>query len=137
MLCDSCLSIFNCNRVQGGKVLQTGFHVVRLRGVQLSGRAGCALCAQLYRKLKCSIVPANEPEEDFWLTKYYLYYRIIEHGVSSDNFNLSFRLSTECPAEDAITEGPARDTIICTHEFQIASFDSNYKPLIWLSSVES
>jgi hypothetical protein len=137
MLCDSCLSIFNCNRVQRRKVLQTGFHVVRLLGVQLSGRTGCGLCAQLYRKLKCSIVPENESEEDFWLTKYHLYYRIIELGSSSDHFYLSFRLSTECLAEDAALEGPARDTIICTHEFQIVSFDSNYKPLIWLSSVES
>lgn len=137
MLCGSCLSIFNCNRVQGGKVLETGFHVVCLRDVKRSGREGCELCIQLYRKLKCSIVPANEPEEDFWLTIYYLYYRIIEHGSNSDQFNLSFRLSPECAAKDAALEGPARDTIICTHEFQIASFDSNYKPLILLSSVES
>lgn len=80
--------------------------------------------------------PANESEEDFWLTKYYLYYRIIEHGGSSDHFNLSFRLSTECPGEDAAPEGPAKDTIICTHDFQIAPFNSNYKPLLRLFSVE-
>ena len=128
MLCDSCLSIFNCNRVQEGKILQTGFHIIRLHGIRQSGRAGCALCAQLYHKLKCSIVPANEPGEDFWLTQYHLHYRIIEYGGSSDRFNLSFRLSAP--------EGPARDTIICTHEFQIASFDSNYTPLMWLSSVK-
>jgi hypothetical protein len=127
MLCQSCLSIFDCRRVHGKKVLQRGSHVICLRGVQLSGRAGCPLCAQLYRKLKCSIVPANESEEDFWLTSYYLYYRMIENGSFPDSFNLAFRLSTKCLPEDAILEDIARDTIICTHEFKVASSNSKYR----------
>jgi hypothetical protein len=127
MLCKPCLSIFNCNRVQENKLLQAGFHVVCLRDIRLSNRLGCALCAQLYRKLKCSICPPNESDEDFWLTKYHLYYRFVENVGRSDQFTLSFRLSAESPAENLAQAGPSVESVICTHEFHIASFESNYK----------
>lgn len=124
MLCNSCLPVFDCNRVDGRKVFQRGCHVIRLRGVQLSGRAGCPLCAQLYRKLRCSIFATEDVQEDILLTRYYLYYRIIENGSIPGSFNLAFRLSTECFPEDTAFEGSAKDSVICTHEFHIASSSS-------------
>lgn len=128
MLCQRCLSIFDCNQVDGKKSFQRGSLVIRLRSIQRSGRGGCPLCAQLYRKLRRSLVAADEAHQDFLLTRYYLYYRIIESGSIPSSYNLVFRLSTERLPEETVIEGSARDLIICTHEFHVASLRSTSTP---------
>jgi hypothetical protein len=123
MLCQLCQSIFNCDRSQRGKLLERGFHVVSFRGIKLSGRAGCALCAQLFRKLKNGF-PEQDIDQAFWSSKHRLYFQLDEHRDHPDRFTLSFRLAASSNSVDAASESSNGDVAETLNQFHVASYNS-------------
>jgi hypothetical protein len=96
MLCRTCQSIFNCECIEGVTRCERGVHTVSFRAIQLSGRAGCPLCAQLFQKLDIEW-PAVRFEQypEYWLAKHKLEFRLAEQLGYADRFTLSFRLLSE------------------------------------------
>ena len=125
MLCHPCQSIFSSERSQMGMLVQGSFHAVSFHGIQKSGRAGCALCAQLFRKLKDEF-PQQDLDQSFQLSKYRLYYKLVEHLGDPERLTLSFQLAVGSNCVDAASESSDRDVAETTslHQFHVASYKS-------------
>lgn len=108
-----------------GKLLQGSFHAVSFYGIQKSGSVGCALCAQLFRKLKDEF-PQQDLDQSFRLSKYRLYYKLVEHLDDPDRLTLSFQLAAGSNCVDAASESSDRDIAETTslHQFHVASYKS-------------